>query len=612
MDKKIFPKSDLSNIAVIGSGPTALYLLQNIWNHIDVLKNKIDRITIFEKEGTLGMGMPYNPKIIDVYNLANISSEEIPQLHESFGDWLRKQNKEILNKFNIIKKPIDDSEVYSRVALGHYFQEQFNQLITSLKSTGIQVFEHCESEVLDISQEIENEINITDSQHKMYTFSAVIIATGHEWKEEDKIEAGYYASPWPIHKILPKNDEIYNFPIGTLGASLSAFDVVTSLSHRHGVFISVDNKLKFIKHENAPNFKIVLHSSQGWLPHLQYEQVEPIREIYRHFTRNQLLELIDDNGFMRIEDFFDNLCRPALISAFRKDKLMDVVEKLQDKAFSFKDLVELMSEKHEYVNSFEGMKSEMIIAKNSVYNKIPIHWMETLDDLMYSLNYHSELLPAEDHIFFHKEIMSFLMNVIAALPIQSAKILLALYDAKSIELKSGLVIFQDYSFENNKTRIAVQSEDGSTEEFEYKLFINCGGQKKLEIDDFPFQSLVDKGVIRCATAKFANPEISDNISAALEPDTIINDNSGTKLKLSGIDIDSSYRTINKNDNPNHSLYDINFTHTNGLRPYSYGLQACNATSLILVESWIAEIVEGKNVSNKIENITELYEDNKGL
>ena len=611
MNTKI-TKSDLTHLAVIGSGPTALYLFQHIWNHIDVLKDELDRITIFEKQEIVGMGMPYNPKTTDIYNLSNISSEEIPMLQESFGDWLRKQSNESLQKLNINALPIDDTEVYSRIALGHYFHEQFEQLITAIQSTGIQVFKHGECEVLDISQEIETELIITDCHNKLHTFSSVVIATGHEWKGEDKTEAGYYASPWPIHKLLPKSNEVYNFTIGTLGASLSAFDVVTSLSHRHGAFVNVENKLQFIKHDDAPNFKIVLHSSKGWLPHLQYEQKEPIREIYRHFSRNQLLELIDDRGFMRMEDFFDNLCRPSLISAFRKDKLFDVVEKLEDDNFSFKDLVALMSEKHEYVNSFEGMRLELTYAKKCVNRKIPIYWMETLDDLMYSLNYHAELLPAEDHVFLHKEIMAFLMNVIAALPLQSAEILLALYDANTIELKAGLVTFQDNSFENNKTKITVESEDGSSEEMEYKLFVNCGGQKKMEIEDYPFQSLVEKEIVQNATAKFENSSIPETESATYDPDTIINNSSGVSLKISGIDIDASYRTINKKGTSNNFLYDISFTHTNGLRPYSYGLQACSATSLILVESWIAEIVEGKNVSKEIQTITELYEVNEGL
>ncbi|HDY85745.1 hypothetical protein LCGC14_0470950 [marine sediment metagenome] len=605
-------KSNLSNLAIVGSGPTAIYLLRYIWTHIDVLKNELKKITIFEKEMLLGMGMPYHPNTTDIYNLANISSEEIPLLQETFGNWLRQQNSETLRKLNISNKPIDDAEVYSRISLGQYFHDQFKQLLIALKSAGIEIEELHISEVLDISQSNENELIITDSKHNTYAFSTVVIANGHEWKGEDNPKAGYYASPWPIHKILPKEGELYNFSVGTLGASLSAFDVVTSLSHRHGQFVTVDNQLIFIKDKNAPHFKIVLHSSRGWLPHLQYEQQEPIREIYRHFNRNQLLELIDDNGFLRIEDYFDNLCRAALIAAFNKDKMNDVVVKLQQDNFSFKDLVEFMSEKHEYVNSFEGMKKEMITAKNSVYNKIPINWMETLDDLMYSLNYHAELLAAEDHAFFHKEIMSFLMNVIAALPLQSAKILLALYDAGAIELKSGMVSFKDDAFDNNRTRIAIESETGDIEEMEYRLFINCGGHKRLELEDYPFQSLVKKGLVRCATARFEEPNIAYNSSEKCDPNLIIKNDNKSNLKLSGIDIDASYRTINNKGISNPFLYDLNFTHTSGLRPYSYGLQACSATSLIVVESWISQIVEYKDISNDIEKITELYEDTDGL
>lgn len=604
--------TNLSNLAVIGSGPTAIYLLQYICDNLDVFELQIDKISIFEKEGVLGMGMPYHPKTTDIYNLANISSEEIPMLQESFADWLRRQPIDELHKFNIYETPIDDSEVYSRVALGHYFAEQFRQLITLLESRGIQISEFVNCEVSDISQESGNDFLVTDCDGEKHVFSTVIIANGHEWKGEDNVSAGYYASPWPIHKLIPKNGETYNFPVGTLGASLSAFDVVTSLTHRHGTFTRIDKKLTYIKKESNPDFKIVLHSSAGWLPHLQYEQLKPIREIYRHFDRAQLLDLIDDKGFMGIENYFDTLCRPALLKAFARDKMDEVVVKLQDPTFSFKDLVKLMSEKHKYVDSFEGMKSEMSVAKNSVYNKIPIYWMETLDDLMYSLNYHAELLSAEDHLFFHKEITSFLMNVIAALPLQSAEILLALHDVDCIELVAGRVNFPDNPFAANTTKILLEKPDGSSEEIEYKLFVNCSGPNKLEIDDYPFKSLVNQGIVRSATASFADQKNLYKMRDQIGEKDFINRNGETVLKLSGIDIDSSYHTINKNGIPNNFLFDINFNHTNGLRPYSYGLQACSATSLILVEALIAEIVKGKNVSKNIEDITKLYETNDDL
>lgn len=315
---------------------------------------------------------------------------------------------------------------------------------------------------------------------------------------------------------------------------------------------------------------------------------------------------------MCIENYFDTLCRPALLKAFGRDKLYEVVEKLQKPNFSFKDLVKLMSEKHKYVDSFEGMKLEMTVGKNSVYNKIPIYWMETLDDLMYSLNYHAELLSAEDHLFFHKEITSFLMNVIAALPLQSAEILLALYDADCIELISGKVNFPKDAFEYGSTKIVVEKPDGSRQDIEYQLFVNCSGSTKLEIKDYRFKSLVDQGVVRSATAPFSDPEALEKYAKQIREGEILQTSDNILLKLSGIDIDSSYRTINKNGTPNNFLFDINFNHTNGLRPYSYGLQACSATSLILVESLLLEILDGKNVSADIEDITKLYETNNEL
>lgn len=612
MNKIKIAKSNLTNIAIVGSGPTALYLLQYITENINILKNEISKITVFEKEEILGMGMPYYPKTTDIYNLANISSEEIPLIQESFGDWLRRQNVDFLKTLNVVDLPIDDSEVYSRISLGHYFEEQFKKLIALLEGNGIEVIQKTNCEVSDLSKEEDAKICISDCNGEHLSYSTVIIANGHEWREEDRPQSGYFASPWPIHKLIPKEGEVYNFPVGTLGASLSAFDVVTSLAHRHGKFNKVNGKLIFELNAKNPDFKIILHSAEGWLPHLQYEQKEPIRAIYRHFSRKQLLDLIDENGLMRIENYFDQLCRPALIESFRKDRLTHVVDQLQDSTFSFKDLVALMSERHEYVNSFEGMKKEMVTARNSINHKIPIYWMETLDDLMYSLNYHAELLPAEDHLFFHKEIMSFLMNVIAALPLQSADILLALYDANCIELKSGFVNFPQDSFSDKQTKIIVESPDGTKEEMTYQLFVNCGGGKKLELADYPFQSLVKQGVVSAASAICADEKVCKEKSKSSDKIELVKNDGTLEMKLSGIQIDSSYRTISKKGEVNNFLYDVNFTHTKGLRPYSYGLQACSATSLILVESWLAEITKGKNVSEEIETITKLYDDIDGL
>lgn len=600
-------------MAIVGSGPTAIYLLKHICSQLDILKPNIKSITIFEKEKISGMGMPYHPVTTDKNNLSNISSEEIPSLPQTFGDWLRQQDKNTLTQLCIDDLPIDDKKVYSRVALGHYFRNQYLQLLQYLNSQGINIMEYCDCEIIDIVKIRENEVAVIDLRKKSYVFSAVVIANGHSWKEKDSPRTGYFASPWPIHKLQPqKKDTVYNFPIGILGASLSAFDVVSYLCHHHGKFIKVDNKLKFLKNKDASQFNIVLHSTKGWLPHLQYEQQEPFREIYRHFNRKQLIGLIDRDGFVRIETFFNVLCRAPLKAAFTKDRQMDVVGLLHQETFTFRDFVGVMTEKHEYINSFIGMRYELMNAKDSVKNHIPIYWMETLDDLMYSLNYHAELLPAEDHLFFQKEIMPLLMNVIAALPLQSANILLALYDSGCIELKTGFVTLKENTADTDGTCISLKLEDGGEESLRYKLFVNCSGQKKLEMEDYPFPSLTKTGTVRGAYAKFADASHAALLMSEHDNGKVVFGESCASLQLAGIDIDSSYKTIDKNGNANSFLFDINFTHATGLRPYSYGLQACSTTSLILVESWVAELEQGKNMGNEIEDITKIYENTAEL
>ncbi|MGB3142752.1 MAG: FAD/NAD(P)-binding protein [Maribacter sp.] len=598
---------NLMNLAIIGSGPTSIYLLDHIRRNIDNFRPWIRSITIFEKEEFSGTGMPYSPKMTDIHNLANISSEEIPELLGSLGDWLRNLDDGTLASLNVEGGNVTDSEVYPRIALGSYFRAQFSSILEHLKVEGLELKCYSGTEIVDIHIIGENGYSLTDITGKIFRFSAVVIANGHYWKEEDRPGAGYYASPWPMHKLLPKPGTFFNYTIGTLGASLSAFDVVTSLAHCHGKFLRDGRSMRFERAEGTANFKIVLHSAEGWLPHLQYEQAEPLREIYRHFGRNELMCLLDTDGFLRIADYFDILCRSPLICALTKDGQKEISEKLQDKDFGIEDFIAIMSERHSYIDSFAGMKEEMAGARLSVEENRPIHWMETLDDLMYGLNYHAELLPAEDHLFLRKKVMPFLMNVIAALPLRSAEILLALHDAGCLELESGHVAMDENEDGHKGTSIWVTSSEGTSKNFHYKMFVVCAGQKNIGIDEFPFPSLVENGWVSGPIAQFShynayvtNGESEDGLDLKSIGDE-------TYLTLPGITIDSAYRVIGKDGRMNHGIFDVNFTHTSGLRPYSYGLQACSATTSILVESWIQELRGSKDLGTDIEEASEIYE-----
>ncbi len=591
-------ESSRKTIAVIGMGATSLYLLKNLLERADVLRAGISRVVVFERGTRAGMGMPYNPDTTDACNICNISSEELPALQQPFADWLRDRDDAALVRFGLRREIISESETYARLALGEYFEAQFHVVIDELRRHGIEVELRTGAAVTDLRDEPQQNRVRVRVDGRAEWFDCVVIATGHAFDDDDDPANGYYASPWPIHKLLPREGEFHRFAIGTLGASLSAFDVVTSLAHRHGRFEPSGGRLKFIPHAGADGFRIVMHSSKGWLPHLQYDQNRPFRAVYRHVDRAALLKLRDAQGFLRLQTYFDAVCRPVLAEAFEQDGRQDVAARLRGDDYSLEAFVGQMSAEHEYADAFDGMKREYPQSKRSVREGQPIHWKESLDDLMYTLSYHADLMPAEDHDRLRKVVMSFLMNVVAAMPLRSAEILLALHEAGRLELVPGRVAVE--SKRDGKTTARVEADNGTETgagptTHTYRMFIECAGQPPTDLDAFPFRGLVEQGAVREARARFATPAAA-NEAREKQPETIVETPDGPAAKLDGIDIDAAYRIVDRHGNANPRIFDIAFPHTVGLRPYCYGLQACNHTAGIVVEAWHVEADTGKSPS----------------
>ncbi|TWT47926.1 hypothetical protein Pla22_52020 [Rubripirellula amarantea] len=571
---------NLRRLAIIGSGPTALYLLKHIADAANHLASHIDRIEIFEKDIELGRGMPYSPRTTDQYNLCNIASKELPPLETPFADWLRQLDDDTLLSYGMRPGEISEDETYSRLAMGHYFADQFQAQLHKLRTAGVRIVEHANCRVADINDQIDAEsVTVVVDNGSEYEFDAVVIASGHSFDDRDQPQAGYYASPWPIQKLLPNSNEQWNFTIGTLGASLSAFDVISSLAHRHGRFDDGDT-MKYRANPGSGEFRFVMHAAKGWLPHLQYEQTESFRVLYRHVRADVLEHLRDENGFLRLDTYFDQVCRPSLIKAFSSDGRDDIVEQLKASDFGIESFAKTMTDEHEYADAFEGMRCEFPEAKESVEQDRPIHWKEIFDDLMYTLNFHAHWMPAEDHIRFQSVVMPFLLNVIAAMPLQSARMLLALRDAGRLELVAGRATV--VCCENGETTVDVE-EGNKTTTHTYRMFVDCTGQGSLKLDEFPFASLVRSGSVRPARAEFAR---SDSVKELSDCDRErLVDTDPPAYEIGGIDIDPSYRIIDVDGQPNDRLYDVAFPHATGVRPYSYGLQVCELTARMVVDYW---------------------------
>ena len=574
------------SLAIIGSGPSCIYLLKNLLDHVEVLRESLASIEVFEKRRTTGMGMPYNPETTERSNMSNISSEELPAMAISLADWLRGINPERLQELGIDPGEISESAVYSRLALGEYLHAQYHAIMAGLAAAGIAVREHAHTKIVDVREE-EKQLTLFEDSGARFTFDQVVVATGHHWPEDDEPERGYYISPWPISKLLPAEGEVFNFQIGTLGASLSAFDVVSSLAYRHGKFVREGSRLIYHPNPGTDEFRLVMHAADGLLPHLQYGQARPLRAIERYVSEKDLLAIRDAEGFLRLETYFDRVCRPVFIEAFKKDGTPDLAAPLEDPHFGIVDFAEKMTETHEYSDAFDGMRWEMKEAEESVNHDRSIHWKEALDDLMYTLNFYAEMMPAEDHLTLHSKVMPFLMNVIAALPLSSARVLLALRDAEKLSIVPGRVNIEDANEGATTTKITVDHE-GEKSEMSYRIFINCAGQKPLEVDDYPFPGLRKNGGIRAARARFQDPAAAESLPDN-KKEKLIKEDGCLYFAIGGVDIDRGYHVVGEDGQASQRIFDIAFPHTSGGRPYSYGLQACNDTARILVAGWLSRL-----------------------
>lgn len=178
------------HLAIISSGATAIYLLKHVLNHVQILRHEIGSVSIFEKSQITGVGMPYSPQTTDRFNMSNISSEELPELQETFVDWLRAQDDSTLAEHGIVRDEISATDVYDRLALGKYLNAQYRAITEALSKNGIPLHEHSGCNVIDLVDD-EDAVHAVTSCLGTMRYDMIFIATGHRWDGEDLPGQGF-------------------------------------------------------------------------------------------------------------------------------------------------------------------------------------------------------------------------------------------------------------------------------------------------------------------------------------------------------------------------------------------------------------------------------------
>jgi len=567
----------IKRIAIIGAGPSALFVCNYFINSI----HTNFEIHVFEKTNTLGAGMPYSKLGANSEHIANVSANEIPQLITTVKEWVRIASPELLQRFHINPLDFNEYEVLPRLFLGEYLSAQFQLLLEIAHKKSIPVYVHLNHTVVDISDKPDkSEVLIETDRSGIQSFDTCIICTGHYWpeKEEGKIP-GYYNSPYPPSKLLFKADH----PVAIRGSSLTAIDVIRTMSRTHGNFSETSNgHITYTISDENKNFRIVLHSSNGMLPAIRIHFEEPQAANHNPLTPEIVAQnRMQNNGFLSLDFVFDIAFKKPL-----EDSDPAFYERIQH--MNMETFVHTMMHSRELQDPFILFEKEYYEAQKSIHHQVPIYWKEMLAALSFAMNYPAKYFSAEDMKRLQDTLSEIISIVIAFIPQSSARVLLALHaagildiidvDAKSYvePIKSGGIQYH-YSDEHHSSASVF-----------YHTYIDAVGQKKLSLEDFPFKTLFKENTISQARLKFQDSKAGEkelaegNKKIEKDPDGFY------YLKVSGIKINDNFQIVNNAGIANKRIYIMAVPYISGYNPDYSGLDFCDKASQLISKHFFSE------------------------
>jgi uncharacterized NAD(P)/FAD-binding protein YdhS len=453
----------MMTVAVVGTGPTGIYSLQQL-----LATGRRLAVTLFEKGERAGIGMPYSPEHASKSMLANIASIEIPPVVVPYLDWLQAQPKAHLVSFGLEPEDLDDRQFTPRLLLGEYYRDQLLTLVERAKDAGHHIDIQESTEVLDIVPH-QDVLQVKTAKGWHGPFERVILATGHDFPDEDEATRSYYPSPWSglIDAQIPA------VLVGIMGTSLSSIDAAMAVANQHGRFRRKGDDLCF---DIAPDtdLHITLMSRSGILPEADFYCPIPY----------QPLTVLTDEAVAR-----------CATEACPLDAVFDLVraEILQaDPAFALRiGLAGLDADSfapayfaaREAADPFRWARKNLEEVERNKTDKVTVLWRYALLRMHEKVEALVSELPEADRERFDGGLKKVFVDNYAAVPSESIRRLLALRDAGIL---SVLALGEDYDLEREPTQTTIRTCTG---QYVFPVFIDARGQKALTSKDMPFQSL---------------------------------------------------------------------------------------------------------------------------
>jgi len=539
------------SIAFVGAGPTTIYTLHALLAHA----TQPFALTIFEEQSVAGRGTPYRPGWNDPAMLSNIASIEIPPLEETLFAWLERQPPARLTALGVVPQEIDERAFYPRLALGAFFQDQFDMLIARAQAQSVAVDIRTNCRVTDaVSNDDGMLLTIKPRRGEASELRVdhLVLATGHQWPAHPEVRPGYFLSPWPASALA----EIPAVRVGIRGSSLTAIDAAVALAVSHGAFVEEGNRLRYELKPDSDGFAITMMSRKGLLPEADFYFPIPYEPL--PICNAEAIEALIAAGYGNLLDQAFALFKAELAAA-------DLVyaEQIGLAELTLEDFCDRYFGDRITADAFTWAEANLAEAERNYTDHVTVPWRYAIlrmHEVMALIVPHLDDADFERFSHYFKPVF---VDDYATVPHESIKRLLALHAAGELEV---IAIGSDYRIDSHRSEGgAVLHYDGKHQHF--PVFIEATGQRPLAAKDFPFPSLRKQGIVQDVAAEDA------------------------KGPSRGIAIDDQFHPIS-DDIPADRLFCLSLPFLLGRHPFVQGITSSHEMGAVVGEELAVAIGRG--------------------
>ncbi len=463
----------MTKLAIVGSGPMALYTLKHLQKSSIALA-----IEIFEAADHAGTGMPYRADMNADYMLCNAFSREIPAVTQTLIAWLTSQPVRELNAWELSWHDLNARAFYPRVLIGEFLQSEFENMCELLRAAGHAVTVRTRHKVTDIVPKqhgFDLHCNVNGT-NKTFACDDVIIATGHSWSGKPKIGAVELISPWPYTQIT----ELPAIAIGVLGSSLSAIDVVIALGFAHGGFDEADeDRVRWTANGENGDFTISMVSHKGVMPEGDFYYPFPYEPL-QYITEDAVLAEVAKGAAGLLARVFALLCQELDHSD------PDYLRALGKGARTIAGFGDAYFARRQRLGGLAAVKRDFAETRASMREKRTIPHRYALLRGHESFDLALRHLSEEDYATFQQHLLPVFGDCYAAVPHLSLARMIALYDAGVLNLYATGTDSTFCRLDDGSIQVSTDDEP-----LQFDAMIDARGQASHSVADLPFPTLAN-------------------------------------------------------------------------------------------------------------------------